>query len=113
MPPPCMAWVAITPSAAATVRPPALFYRAGSLHCALHHPAAGCEGIKALRIELNLLALLHVGGCGARLVRPLAVFRHPGEWLEDAQQRAKVWFQVRGCRSRAAAAWVSTPLSCS
>lgn len=47
------------------------------------------QSIRAQRIELNLLSLLHAGGCGARIVKPLAVFRFPGQWSDDPEERAK------------------------
>ncbi|PRW58085.1 serine threonine- kinase ATG1 [Chlorella sorokiniana] len=51
----------------------------------------------AQRIELNLLALLHAGGCGARIVQPLAVFNYPGEWVDDPERRARcIWQPMNG-----------------
>lgn len=44
--------------------------------------------------------MLHAGGCGERMVRPLAVVCWPGNWLEDASERALKWHEVGGpaCR---------------
>ena len=52
------------------------------------------QSIRGQRIELHLLAQLHAGGCGARIVEPLAVFRYAGEWFDDPDKRATRWYEV-------------------
>lgn len=64
-----------------------------------------------LNTELDEFSILHRGGCGARVVQPLAVVRWPGRWCEDAEQRAKIWCEV-GCLLRGGGkgcAWLSQP----
>ncbi len=61
------------------------------------------QAIRGQRIELHLLAQLHAGGCGARMVKPLAVFRYAGEWLDDPEKRAKLWYEVSGAADQTCA----------
>lgn len=52
------------------------------------HYWAGFYATNGLRTELDILSKLHKGGCGARVVRPLAVVRWDGEWSDDEAVRA-------------------------
>ena len=56
--------------------------------------AADAYVVKALRTELHLLNILHEGGCGDRVIKPLAISRWDGEWWDDPEVRATCWFQV-------------------
>jgi hypothetical protein len=47
--------------------------------------------MQALRIDLDLLGILHKGGCGDRLVAPLGVVHWPGIW--DPELLGKKWTQ--------------------
>jgi hypothetical protein len=47
-----------------------------------------------LRIELNVLSVLHEGKCGDRVVSPLAVVRWPGRWYDSEADREQYWWQV-------------------
>lgn len=51
-------------------------------------------GREALATELRALSVLHRAGCGARVVRPLAVIEWAGKWLEDKQERERKWYYV-------------------
>ena len=65
-----------------------------SLHAYRPAPPADAFGIEALRTELNILTILHTGGCGDRVIKPLATVRWPGQWWDEPKERARRWFQV-------------------
>ena len=58
-------------------------------------PTADAHGVKSLREELHILNILHISGCGERVIQPLATVRWAGEWWEDPEIRATRYFQVR------------------
>ena len=59
-------------------------------------PDADVLGRKALATELRALSTLHRAGCGARVVRPVAVIEWAGQWIEDEHERDRKWYYVSG-----------------
>ena len=59
--------------------------------------SAGAHNAQQLRMETNLRSILRNpdNGCGGRMVKPLAIVRWPGMWLEDPKDRDRIWWQVR------------------
>jgi hypothetical protein len=49
-----------------------------------------CE--RALHKELELLGILHQGGCGDRVIEPVGLVRWPGQWKPELV--GKEWIQV-------------------
>ena len=87
--------------------------------CSSQLPAsADHQTIRGQRIELHLLARLNAGGCGDRIVKPMATFRYAGEWFDDPEVRENRWYEVsqsvQVCRCAALGwlGWSSTRASC-